>query len=101
MLGDSYRINRDLCDRVGMADDIYRLARTLLAAGKAAAAATLLSRLEALSQEIGAAVEPGEHEKTLATVRTQLDEAALAEAWEQGRMLTLDEAVALALGSLD
>jgi predicted ATPase/class 3 adenylate cyclase len=101
MLGDSYRINRDLGDRGGMADDIYRLARTLLAAGKAAAAATLLSWLEALSQEIGAAVEPGEHEKTLATVRTQLDAAAFSDAWEQGRKLSLDEAVALALDSLD
>ena len=32
---------------------------------------------------------------------TQLDEAAFAEAWEQGQALTADEAVALALDSLD
>ena len=29
-------------------------------------------------------------------VRTQLDQAAFAEAWEQGQALTVDEAVALA-----
>ncbi len=40
-------------------------------------------------------------EEALATIRTQLDEAAVAEAWEQGRALTVDEAVALALDSLN
>jgi len=33
--------------------------------------------------------------------RSLLDEAVFAEAWEQGRALTVDEAVALALDSLD
>jgi hypothetical protein len=40
------------------------------------------------------------NEETLSSIRTQLDEAAFAEAWEQGRKLTADEAVALALDSL-
>lgn len=39
------------------------------------------------------------NEQTLATIRTQLDGEALAEAWEQGRALTIDDAVALALDS--
>jgi len=39
------------------------------------------------------------NEETLTAIRTQLDEAAFAEAWEQGRALTTDEAVALALNS--
>ena len=37
------------------------------------------------------------NEQTLATVRSRLDETAFAEAWAQGRELTPDEAVALAL----
>jgi len=41
------------------------------------------------------------NERTLATIRAQLDEAVFAEAWEQGRALTVGEAVALALASLD
>jgi len=40
------------------------------------------------------------NDETLTAIRAQLDEAAIAEAWEQGRTLTLDEAVALALESL-
>ena len=41
------------------------------------------------------------NEKTLEPIHAQLDEAAFADAWEQGRALTADEAVALALDSLD
>lgn len=40
-------------------------------------------------------------EITLASIRTQLDAAAFDEAWERGRALTADAAVALALDSLD
>ena len=38
--------------------------------------------------------------KTLPAIRAQLDEAAFAEAWEQGRALSPDEAIALALSEL-
>lgn len=57
-----------------------------------------------LTEEVGASVPwwAGERNaKTLAVIRTELDDAAFVEAWEQGRALTLDEAVALALGSAD
>jgi hypothetical protein len=37
------------------------------------------------------------NEETLALLRTQLSDAALAEARDQGRALTIDETVALAL----
>jgi hypothetical protein len=41
------------------------------------------------------------NEETLATIRTQLDDGAFADAWEQGRKLTLEDAVALALDEPD
>ena len=40
------------------------------------------------------------NDEALNLIRAQLDEAALAGAWEHGRTLTADEAVALALGEL-
>ena len=40
-------------------------------------------------------------DKALTAIGHQLDEAAFAAAWEQGRSLTADEAVALALDALD
>jgi hypothetical protein len=41
------------------------------------------------------------NEETFAAIRARLDERAFAEAWEQGRLLTIDEAVALVLESLE
>jgi hypothetical protein len=40
-------------------------------------------------------------EQALGLIRERLDEAAIAQAFEQGRTLTADEAVALALGELE
>jgi hypothetical protein len=42
-----------------------------------------------------------ENEITLAAIGGQLDEAAFAEAWEEGLSLTAEEAVALAFDSLE
>jgi len=40
-------------------------------------------------------------DETLELIRAQLDETAFNRAWEEGRALTVDEAVALALGDAD
>jgi hypothetical protein len=39
--------------------------------------------------------------KALTAIRHQPDEAAFADAWEEGRTLTAEEAVALARDALD
>jgi predicted ATPase len=101
MLKESLRIYRDLGRRGGIVENLSRFARGLAVAGRAETAARLLSTSEMLREEIGGSVPwvAGLNEETLTTIRTQLDEAALAEAWEHGRALTVDEAVALALDS--
>jgi predicted ATPase len=104
MLRESHRIDRDLGDPHGIARVLCRVARVLAAVGRARTAARLLSASEALHEEIGATLRPWlaqMNEETLTTVRAHLDEAAFAEAWEQGRALTADDAVALALDSLE
>ncbi|MDP9244229.1 MAG: tetratricopeptide repeat protein, partial [Chloroflexota bacterium] len=101
MLKESLRINRDLDSPGGITENLCLFADLLGAEGRAEMAARLLSRAEALREEIGGAPSwVGElNEKTLTTIRAQLDEAAFAEAWEQGRALTVDEVVSLALDS--
>jgi hypothetical protein len=47
----------------------------------------------------GAGLAEMNHE-TLAATRAQLDAETFAEAWEQGRRMTCDEALALALSEL-
>jgi predicted ATPase len=103
MATESLRIYRDLGDPHGIAIELRRCAGALALKGEAATAARLLSSADALHEEIGGTMPwvARMKEEALATIRTQLDEAAVAEAWEQGRKLTADEAVALALESLD
>jgi len=101
MLRESIRIWYDLGELHMIARDLLRFARVLALEGRAETAARLLSSSEALHEEIGVreAWLPADIQGTLTTIRTQLDEEALAEAWEQGRALTVDEAVAVALDS--
>jgi len=102
MLVESLRIHRDLGDLLDTAVDLCRFAAALCRDGRAETAARLLSSVEALGEEIGGrrfgVAEM--NEATLATIRSRLGEAAFAEAWGQGRTLTAQEAVALALDSV-
>jgi predicted ATPase/class 3 adenylate cyclase len=104
MLNESTRIYRDFGDRHSVAINVCRFARAAAEAGKGEAAARILSAAEVLREEISVSwsywvVEM--NDATLATIRAQLDEAARAEAWDQGQALTPEEAVELALDSLD
>jgi predicted ATPase/class 3 adenylate cyclase len=103
-----YRGRRSHHDRYWDAILVCRFARALALEGRAAAAAQLLSCFESLVEEMRA--ESGSalveswvvrmNEVTLTAIRDRLDEVAIAEAWEQGRALTADEAVALTLDLL-
>jgi predicted ATPase/class 3 adenylate cyclase len=102
MLQESLRIRRDLGDRPAIAENLSRFARTLAMVGRAGTAARLLSGSEALREQIGSASVPWVtrmNEETLTTIRTQLDDAAFAQAWQQGQALSADEAITLALDS--
>jgi non-specific serine/threonine protein kinase len=103
-LQEVLRIDRDVGAAFQTALDLTRFARALaVAGGSDADAAALLSCAEALRQEIGAGTWPFMakiHEEALETIRTRLDEAAIADAWMRGAKLSADEAVALALGEV-
>ena len=107
MLTEAHRIHRDrpdYVDRYWGTVVVCRFARALALVGSAATAARVLSCAEALFEDMGATQESWLkkiNEETLTLTRRQLDEAAFAEASEQGRKLTADQAVALALNSLD
>jgi len=103
MLQESLRLNRDLGDRIGVAVDLRRFAAALSIDGKPETAARLLACAVTLGEEIGlklAWVTEGAEER-IVMIREQLGDAAFDEAWEHGRTLTVDEAVALALESMD
>jgi hypothetical protein len=68
--------------------------------GRPAHAARLLGAAEALREAIIAPLPPverGDHNRQVAAIRAQLDEAAFASAWASGQSLLLERAVEAAL----
>src|SRR5439155_14261002 len=83
-------------------ESLSRLASALAVAKRSETASRLLGSAEALRAEMG-----GSHswvartnEETLTMLRSQLDEASLVDALEQGRNLAPEDAVALALSAM-
>ena len=65
-----------------------------------ARASQLFGAAEALREDIGAPVPPGSrsaYERNIDAVRTQMDEESFAEAWAEGRSMTMEQAVEYAL----
>ena len=101
MLKESLRILYDLGNRPGIAENLGRFACTVDGRDKG-------SHLRPPPLELGGSVRgqwrrttmvAKRNEETLTSIRKQLDDDSLAAAWEEGRALTIDEAIALALES--
>jgi hypothetical protein len=103
LLKENFPMYRELDDLRGTGENLCRSAHALAAMGEGATAARLLGGSQAVFDGIGASPPwlATMNEQTLAAIREQLDETAVADAREQGRALTVNEAVALALDALD
>jgi predicted ATPase/class 3 adenylate cyclase len=102
MLKESHRLHLKLGDPLQTAFDVFRFAALLAAQGRAETATQVYSSADALCEEVGMSLhswDPAFIDEMLSTIRAQLDTATFDEAWERGRTLTVDEAVALALDS--
>jgi predicted ATPase/class 3 adenylate cyclase len=102
MVEEAFRLNRDLGDAFRIPLVLSRFAQILAIERRLEAAARVLSSATALMQESGAAPTwiAKRNEETLVAVRDGLDDAAVAQAWDQGRNLTAEAAVGLALDAL-
>ncbi len=102
MLRESLRLHRELGDRLDTAVDLARAARTLGIAGRPVEAARLVAALSMVADEIGArrGGVSAMSDDTLASLRRQLAEPELHRAWQEGRDLSLDAALDLALEAL-
>ncbi|HEX5912998.1 MAG TPA: tetratricopeptide repeat protein, partial [Rubrobacter sp.] len=97
---ESLTLRRELGDRGGVAECLEGLSGVAGARGKASRAVRLWAAAEAIRKEIGAPLPPGHrplHAIHLTAARSQLDDAALAAAWDEGRSMTLEEAIDFAL----
>jgi non-specific serine/threonine protein kinase len=99
---ESLMIRRELGDRRGMAYSLEGLAETSVTVlGSSRRAARILGAAERLREQIGTPLPPIElpqYDMKVASARAALgDDVAFDRAWQEGRALTLDEAIALAL----
>jgi predicted ATPase/class 3 adenylate cyclase len=96
LLEESLRIRREMEDRDGLAELLESFAHLLAAEARPPDAARLWGAAEALREQLDAQLAPA-RDVWAAAVRTVLGEQAFEAAWLEGRRLTLEQAIDLAL----
>ncbi len=100
---DGLTIRRELGDKWGITFSLEGLAVIAAAQGEATRAARLLGAAEALREAIRAPLAPvyrTDHESNVNLVRSSLSQEAFTAAWNEGRMMPLEDAVGEALRPL-
>jgi len=101
---ESFTIWREVPDPWSIAWGLEGLAEVARVQGQVEQAAQLFGAAEALLEAIGVrldAFDRADYERNVATVRTQLGELAFAQAWAEGRAMTVEQAIAYALENLE
>ena len=98
---ETLALSRELGDQRGVAGTLGGLAGIVLAHGDVERAARLLGAARALGDSISVAhlAHHIYYKRLLASVRTRLDDATFAAAWEAGRALPPEDAIAEALAA--
>ena len=97
---ESLELSLTLDDPHGVAGSIEGFARLAAIAGQAERAVRLLGAAESLREHVGATLPPSRHrerEQDLDAARSELQGAEGTAAWDEGRTMTLQQAVAYAL----
>ena len=90
---------RELDDRLGIARALEGLAAVVAALGSSLRAARIWGAAQRLREEIGTPLSPTErshYDQRAAAARAAADDAAFDRAWQEGRALTLTQAIDLA-----
>jgi non-specific serine/threonine protein kinase len=101
---ESLVLRSEMQDRYGITICLEGLGWVANAQGRPVAAARLFGAAAALQARIGAAAWPfwrAEHERNLDATRASLGEQVFTTAWAEGQALSLDAAIAEALGASD
>ncbi len=99
-LGESLAVRQEIGDKGGSAWCIERLAEVAWAQGNPEKAVRLLSAAAALRISIGSVIDPvdqPEYQNRRTALRTELGQERFAAMWDEGRALTLEQAIAYAL----
>jgi predicted ATPase/class 3 adenylate cyclase len=99
-LGESLEVRQEIGDKGGSAWCIERLAEVAQAQGNPEKAVRLLSAAGALRISIGSVIDPADqpdYQNRRAALREKLGQEQFAALWEEGRKLTLEQAITYAL----
>jgi predicted ATPase/DNA-binding SARP family transcriptional activator len=99
-LGDAVRLSHTIRSAESLVVGLEGLAALDADEGDPVRAAQLMGAADALLETAGYALESGErevHDRTLSEVRGRLDQEDFAQAWREGRALSLEEAIQLGL----
>jgi hypothetical protein len=100
LFAESLTLFREQGDKKGIAECLAGLAGVAGVKGKADRAASLFGAAEAAREALGVVLWPAnriDHDRNVATIRAQLNGAAFAATWAEGRAMALEQAVAYAL----
>ncbi|HLO27767.1 MAG TPA: tetratricopeptide repeat protein [Anaerolineales bacterium] len=103
-LGESLEVRQEIDDKGGSAWCLERLAEVALAQGKPEKAVRLLSAAAALRISIGSVIDPADqpdYQNRRSTLRAELGQERFAAVWNEGRALTLEQAIVYALEKND
>jgi len=93
---ESLVLREQVGEKLSIVESLEGLAQVAFAQGEAAHGVRLFSATEALRSELGAPLPASytrERALTLSAARNYLGEAAFRQAWDNGRALSLDEAI--------
>jgi len=99
-LGESLEVRQEIGDKGGSAWCLERLAEVALARGESEKAVRLLSAASALRISIGSVIDPvdqPEYKNRRSALRAELGEERFTVVWEEGRAMSLEQAIAYAL----
>ncbi len=100
LLEESLMLFRELGSQWGIANALEELAKLAGVKGQRERAVRLLGAAESLREAIGAPMylpERSDYEQIVTELRFALGDEAFAVAWEEGRTMTLEQAIAYAL----
>ena len=98
---ESLSIKRELGDKRDIAVCLAGLGGVAAGMGQALRGARLLGGVEALLEAVGAVLQPEDripYEQGVGSARAQLGEEEFERAWQEGRAMSMEEAVEYALG---
>jgi non-specific serine/threonine protein kinase len=98
LFAESLGLAWELVDYSCIRNGLGGLALTAIEVGQSKRATQLLGMLDRLSELAGHRTVLSAADSSTATLRVRLGEEAFAEAWAQGRAMTLEEAIEAALG---